>query len=95
MGLLLSEKQLQSQIVQYAKLRGWRVYHTYDSRRSTAGFPDLVLVRDNHLIFAEIKSNRGKVTPEQRSWIEALTRTQCEIHVWRPDDWDYIETLLA
>ena len=38
----MTEKQFQSHIVQYAKMRGWLVYHTHDSRRSEPGFPDLV-----------------------------------------------------
>ena len=48
----LREKQVQSAILDVARLLGWRVYHTFDSRKSEAGFPDLVLVRDR-VIYAE------------------------------------------
>jgi hypothetical protein len=35
-------------------LLGWRVYHTWDSRKSEPDFPDLVLVRDR-VMFAELQ----------------------------------------
>ena len=38
---LLNEKKFQSQVVRIAKVFGWLCYHTYDSRRSEPGFPDL------------------------------------------------------
>ena len=50
----------------------WRYYHTRDSRRSAAGFPDLVLVRGPRLIFAELKTERGKLTADQVAWLEDL-----------------------
>ena len=44
--------------------------------RQGKGFPDLVLVRerDARLIFAELKTDDGRVEPEQRDWLAALTR---------------------
>ena len=38
------EKDFMDKLLGAAVPAGWMVYHTYDSRRSTAGFPDLVLV---------------------------------------------------
>ena len=58
----MTEAQLQDAIVQMARVLGWLVYHTFDSRRSAAGFPDLVMVRNGRLIFAELKSATGKAT---------------------------------
>src|SRR5581483_10587093 len=40
------EKQFQAEVVRQAKDLRWRVYHSYFSDRSEAGFPDLVLVRE-------------------------------------------------
>lgn len=37
-------------------------YHTHDSRRSQAGFPDLVLIRPPRLIFAELKLDKPTAT---------------------------------
>ncbi|MCC6312227.1 MAG: hypothetical protein IT345_15125, partial [Trueperaceae bacterium] len=64
--LLVGERDFQALVVQLARLRGWRVYHTFDSRRSPAGFPDLVLARPPRLVIAELKSEKGRVADEQR-----------------------------
>ena len=34
---LISEKEFQATVIEYAKACGWKVYHTYDSRRSDPG----------------------------------------------------------
>lgn len=79
-----------------AKLRGWVWYHTHDSRRSPAGFPDLVLVRGRRLVFAELKREGEKPTAEQQRWLDALAATGAvEAYLWRPSDWEEIEQTLG
>ncbi len=96
MRAVVSEKSLQSQILQLARLAGWRAYHTFDSRRSAKGFPDLVLVRPPVVLFAELKSEDGKLRPEQREWLEALSRCEgVEARLWRPSDFGEIERMLC
>lgn len=73
-----SEKEFQARVIAYAQERGWLVYHTYDSRKSKAGFPDLVMgrppamgadwTRHGRVLFAELKSETGKERKEQREW---------------------------
>ena len=92
---LVSERDFQAAVVELAHLQGWRTYHTHDSRRSAAGFPDLTLARGSRLVFVELKSERGRVTSDQRGWLDALGETPAEVYVWRPADWDRIEALLA
>lgn len=85
---VLTERQLQDAIVQTARLLGWLTYHTYDSRRSDPGFPDLVLVRGPRLIFAELKTEKGRMTAEQEHWRDLLQAvTAVEAYLWRPADW--------
>lgn len=69
---VMDEQAWQGRIEGAAKLYGWRVYHTHDSRRSAPGFPDLVLVRGPELLFAELKTDTGRLRPEQSDWLEAL-----------------------
>jgi hypothetical protein len=96
LGRAITEKEWQTQVVQLARLYGWRlIYHTYDSRRSPSGFPDLVLVRDERLVFVELKAGRGRVSPAQREWLAGLQRTAAEVYVWRPDDVDEVLRVLA
>ena len=67
-----TEKQFQAAVVQFAKLRKWKGYHTYDSRKSAAGFPDLCMVRGSRIVFAELKSEAGKKTAAQDVWLLSL-----------------------
>lgn len=76
----LAEAAFQRQVEQLAAFYGWRTYHTHDSRRSAAGFPDLVLVRGPELLFAELKTASGRVRPEQEAWIDALGYVAGEVN---------------
>lgn len=69
---VMTERQLLEAIRALAKRLDWLVYHTHDSRRSEPGFPDLVLVRDARVIFAELKTQRGRVSPAQDVWLKRL-----------------------
>lgn len=85
----MSERQLQELIIGLAKRMGWLSFHDYDSRRSTPGFPDLVLVhpRQRRILWRELKSETGTTTPEQKAWISALSLVGADVDVWRPRDW--------
>lgn len=92
----VSEKQFQAQVLQLVRLSGWLCYHTFDSRRSQRGFPDLVLVRPPALLFAELKSEGGKLRPEQEAWLKALGGCESvEARLWRPGDWKEIAEMLT
>lgn len=87
------------QLVDLARLRGWKIYHTHDSTHSAAGFPDLVLCRPPRLVFAELKTDRraSKLTADQVEWLEALTactKQGVETFVWRPSDFDDVREVL-
>lgn len=83
---LMPERALQQAVEGIARTYGWKCYHTHDSRRSQPGFPDIVLVKDGRLIFAELKSAKGRLSQPQKDWIGALERTAAEVFVWRPAD---------
>lgn len=93
----MTEEQLQRAVIELARLTGWRVAHFRPALTSHgwrtaveadgAGFPDLVLVRRQLVVFAELKSDRGTLTPGQREWADALTEAGQEMFVWRPRDW--------
>ena len=52
---VVTEAAWQQTVIEAADLLGWFVYHNPDSRRSTAGFPDLVLIRAPRVMFLELK----------------------------------------
>ena len=91
----VSERELTAYVRDVARVLGWRRYHTWLSKHSPAGFPDEVLVRSGRLIFAELKSERGKLSDEQEAWLEELRGVPAvEVFVWRPADMDAIAEVL-
>ena len=91
----ISEREFMQMVIDYARLHGFLAYHTYDSRRSEPGFPDLVLVRGDRVIVAELKAMKGGLRPGQVEWLEAFADTgKVEAFLWLPSSWDEIEEVL-
>ena len=85
----IPEADFQRYITDLLDLGDWRWYHTHDARRSAKGFPDLVAVRLSRLVFIEVKTERGRVRPEQTTWLDDLRLSgRCECYLWRPSDSD-------
>lgn len=67
--------------------KGWRTAVQGDGK----GFPDLVLTNGRRLLFVELKSERGKPSPEQEIWLTVLRVTGVtglvETYIWRPAQW--------
>ena len=90
-----SEKQLSQAIVDLGRLLGFRVHRNWSEMHSPKGWPDLVLCKPPRLIFAEIKSQDGKVTEEQQEWLDLLAQVPgIEVHLWRPADFEEIAAIL-
>lgn len=90
----MKEEEFQAQVIELAKLLGWMVYHTRDSRRSPAGFPDLILIRGKIGIAAELKVGSRKPTAAQLAWVEAFGRVGFLPSHWRPEHWVEIQRTL-
>ena len=103
-----TEADLQDSVIELAMWTGWMVYHTRRSDNSEPGFTDLVMVRPPIVIFAEVKTQSGRLTkgrmnkagkrllPGQADWRRALMACPGVIYrLWRPSDWDDIEQLLT
>lgn len=82
----MSEDTLQTRVEQLARELGWIHYHTYNSRRSQPGFPDLVLVRRGRIVWRELKTSRGKPSADQKKWLDALAVANADVGIWRPID---------
>lgn len=83
----MREDALQALIVQAARTHGVMNYHTFDSRRSVAGFPDLVLLGRSGILYRELKTETGRISPDQERWLCALREAGEDADVWRPSDW--------
>lgn len=105
----MKESEFQDNIIELAQLKGWMVahfravrvqrrdgsvYHCTPVQAQGAGFPDLILLKEGRLIVAELKSDKGKTSPEQDKWLD-LFCTVSEAYVWRPKQWDKIVEVLC
>lgn len=84
----MTEQHLQRQVEALARALGWHVHHETDSRRSPAGLPDVVAYHHDQarVMFAELKTTRGRLRPEQRAWLAAVHHAGGEAYLWRPAD---------
>lgn len=85
-----SEKDFQQRVITLARSLGYTlIYHTHDSRRSQPGFPDLVLVspRTKRILFRELKSATGRISPDQKHWGDTLREVGADFDFWYPKDW--------
>lgn len=100
----MTEAAFQQVVIDYGTLLGWKIAHFRAARTKTGwvtpvaadgkGWPDLILVRGNRIIAAELKSAKGRATAEQTAWLDALKAAGIETHLWRPSDLDAIKETL-
>lgn len=91
----VSEADLQSFVAEACARYKWLYHHAGDSRRSTPGLPDVIAVRGDRLIVAELKTQHGRVSDIQNLWLTELAKCPgVETFVWRPSDMnDILRTL--
>ena len=91
----MSEQELENAIIDLADAYQLHYHHDRPARtkdswrtaiRGQKGFPDLVIV-GTRTVYAELKSAKGRLSPEQQTWLTRLRNTGAEVYVWRPADW--------
>jgi hypothetical protein len=84
----VNEHQLQAEVLKLCDRMHLRVLAIPDSRRILhgRGWPDLTIVGPRELIFAELKSEGGQLSREQKQCRLALEMTGHYYTVWRPVD---------
>ncbi len=91
----LTHKDFRQQVVDLARLCGWKCAFTWTSIHSPAGFPDLVLARPPRVLFAELKSEKREPTEAQAEWLDILRACPgVEVYLWKPPDFDHIVQIL-
>jgi hypothetical protein len=101
------EAALQDRLRNLCRTLGLRHVHTHDSRRTEPGEPDSRIVRDPlewdrpWVLWIELKSERGRLSPAQREWAAALRDAEeasggamC-YRLVRPSTWDRFVELLT
>jgi hypothetical protein len=89
-----SEKQFMAEVMKLLKEHRWRTYHTHDSRKSNAGFPDIVAVRGRRVLWIELKTEEGRVSAAQQNWIDDLVAAGQKAFVLRPSQWEELVRLV-
>jgi len=101
--IAMSEASFLTQVKALAYQYGWSVHHSQPSMTRTgryittgaAGFPDLVLAHvERGLVFAELKTEKGKASDSQLSWMRTL-HPHAECYLWRPSDLTFIAQRLS
>ena len=97
----ISEQELENAICELLDTFGIYYHHDRPARtgrvaggkavwrnhfRGPKGFPDLMIV-GSKVIFAELKSQRGRLSPEQTEWLRRLKKAGADTYVWRPSEW--------
>jgi VRR-NUC domain len=99
----VTEREFERAVLETLRVFGWRHCHFRPARTSRgwrtalsgdAGFPDIVAVRDERVLFIELKTERGRLSEEQGRWLAALGFAGADVHCWRPSDWPTIEETL-
>jgi len=71
------------------------VFHQTAVAADGKGFPDLVLVNTGTVLFVELKTETGRLSPDQLRWEEALRMADANYEVWRPSDWPNVLSILS
>ena len=99
-----SEAMFQKDVIRLASMYEWLVHHVRPGRYGEfykndglPGMPDLVLIslRNRGVIFAELKTARGRLNENQLIVGKALMQNGAEYYVWRPGDMQEIADRLA
>ena len=99
------ESDLLDAVLALAKVYGFRAVHWRAAKTAHGwrtpvqgdgkGWPDLLLVKGGRMIAAELKSDTGRLAPEQRLWLSVLEGAGVETYLWRPSDLQHIADVLS
>ncbi len=110
-SLNISEAEWQTVVIDLAHAFGYRCVHwrparvlrdgieTYETPVGGDGkdFPDCIFFKKDHpVIYAELKSEDGKVRPGQQEWLELIAScSMAEAFLWKPSDYEEVIRVLS
>lgn len=104
-SLKITEAEFTRQVLEYAKLKGWRTAHFRPARTAKGwctavqgdgvGFPDIIFIRRTDMLVAELKVGRNNVSTEQMEWLASFQWAGHDSYVWKPSNWAEIQTRLS
>jgi len=100
----VTETVFQAQVVELARITGWRTMHVrrsigkgrrWTTATSVIGWPDLTIWKPGYFMLIELKTDTGKLSPEQTDVLTSLQAAGIDARCWRPTDWDEIQATLS
>lgn len=82
----MTEAELEAEVRRLLADRRLYGYHPYDSRRDTAGWPDWVILGRGRILYRELKTDFGQLSPEQSRVRNLLVVAGADWDIWRPVD---------
>lgn len=108
-GVQPDSEEWEQEVTAIAQARGWAVAHfrkvrvarldgtTYWQTPVAAdgkGMPDLQMFRGTRQIAVECKTGTGRLTPEQKAWLDRFRAAGVPAYVWYPKDRQQAEEVL-
>ena len=104
----MTEADFQRQVVELLGILGWEHLHVrksigrrggeagWQTTTNLKGWPDILAwsPKQRRVIAAELKSEKGRVSPEQVAVLASLEAAGVETFVWRPADLPVIQSVL-
>ena len=96
----MTEAEFQADLIRLAGLTGYEVMHVrtsigrrdgeraWQTTTSIKGWPDLFVFGVKGHFAVEVKSEKGRLSPEQVRVIDSLRASGLKVYVWRPSDLD-------
>jgi hypothetical protein len=91
------EADLERAVIEFAERLGYLVHGVRpavqksgsfsDPLKGRRGYPDLTLVGKVGVVFLELKSEKGRLDPDQIVWRDALLTAGARYGVIRPEQW--------
>lgn len=105
MKIKISEAEWQQTLIELLQLKGYKVCEFRKARlikggvdtyrtpfgADGKGFPDLIAVKGQTCLFIECKSEKGKLSLEQKDWIERLKLVTGISQVFRPSNYEWLK----
>lgn len=92
---VVTETTLLNTVVDMCQVFGLLVHHCRPARtaqgwrtpiQGDAGFPDLIIAGPGGTLYRELKDARGRLSPDQRLWLDRLQQAGANADLWRPSD---------
>lgn len=102
---MITEAEFQQQVCDLATLLGWSWGHFRPAKTARGwrvpvsgplgkGWPDLVMVRRDRLVFAELKRSAKLAPSSDQTFVLGLLGAAVETYVWTPDGIDAVADVL-